>query len=114
MSEAIYYDGWHTCSRCGADKGGMDLWKQDCPRCAELAALEREIGRAYLEWRKAADVIEWSESQRAAADVDVAAYRAAQAREIEMEAELDNLTTRYRALLAAGAEAATGGGEARS
>jgi len=71
-----------------------------------MARLEREIGRASLEWRKAADVIEWSESQRAAADVDVAAYRAAQAREIEMETELENLITRYRALLAAGADAA--------
>ena len=43
--ECTCCDDWHTCARCGADKGNLDLWQAYCDRCAELERLEREIGR---------------------------------------------------------------------
>lgn len=106
-----YGNDWACCVTCGQPTGSADVWQDTCPRCAELAALEREIGRAYLEWREAHDSIEWLEPPRAAVDIEWTAYRAAQGREIKLEEQLDKLITRYRALLAAGAEAATGGEE---
>jgi len=41
-------DGWGACATCGQPTGSADLWQDTCPRCAELAALEREIGRAVI------------------------------------------------------------------
>jgi len=68
---------------------------------AELAALEHEIGRAYLAHRDTEDFIFDAECRREA-DVDVIAYRAAERRIIEQETALDALITRYRELHAAG------------
>lgn len=45
-SVTLMYDG--ICATCGQPTGSADLWQDTCPRCAELAALEREIGRAML------------------------------------------------------------------
>lgn len=69
---------------------------------AELAALEREIGRAYIE-RCAAEVsISWLSSQPST-DENATAFVNAQKRVIRVEEQLDNLMARWRELHA-GAE----------
>ena len=85
----------------GDDVVNADL---DAARAAELAAIEREIGRAYIHMRGHSEIVEWCESQRAYADVDVNKYRAAQEAEIQIEGELDELIARWRRLHAEGAE----------
>lgn len=103
MSEAIYYDGWHTCANCGADKGGEDIWQAYCPRCAELERLEREIGRAVIACRDTESVMHGYEIRISLNDAEVADYRAAEKRIIQQESELDALIARWRQLHA-GAE----------
>lgn len=70
----------------------------------ELAAIEREIGRAYIHLRGHSEIVEWCESRRAYEDVNVDKYHAAQAAEIQIEGELDELIARWRRLHAEGAE----------
>lgn len=102
--ECTCCDDWHTCATCGADKGNLDLWQAYCPRCAELAELEREIGRAVIACRDTESVMQGYESRISLNDAEVVDYRAAEKRIIQQETALDALIARYRELHAAGAE----------
>ena len=47
--EATYNAEWDgLCVRCGGEIDTLDMWEAACSRCIELAAIEREIGRAVV------------------------------------------------------------------
>lgn len=75
----------------------------DAARCAELAALEREIGRAVIACRDTESVMQGYESRISLNDAEVVDYRAAEKRIIQQETALDALIARWRQLHA-GAE----------
>lgn len=95
-------DDWGRCFECGCEDRGIELLMAPCPRCVELAALEREIGRLII-GDLLADRATKHIADEESSDMLAQPY---------ISIEIDSLFTRWRALHAAGAEAATGGEEA--
>jgi len=83
-----------------------DIERRLVDHAAELAQLEREIGRAVIACRDTESVMQRYECRISLNEAEVADYRAAERRIIEQETALDALITRWRELHAAGAEEA--------
>ena len=96
-------DDWGVCTTCDQPTGSADLWQDTCPRCAELAQLEREIGRAAIGLRIIENMLDKEDSKPRTKN-NFHALVFLEDWHTHCDFEADKLIARYRALLAAGGE----------